>query len=267
MSLSRTALRLAVVEALSPYAQNVAATPVWPTFADRQVFDSQITPVAYAGIDPKTPTIVVSVDGSKNEGQPGAQDVTFAGDGREMATLAFEIMVPVAQQGESGDAVYEIGPTDAAAKAFLEMIEEQILQRLDDARANGPLQHVLIHITEVESQPYSDADAGILLSATRLEVTCRIRQRERWPAPGATGLDRLPNPLRDVAKALPAQSYGGKIAAGLAEVLGDPATFPALNEIRLAANLARAAGDTVPADPDAAPTPPTGDVGGLVEFL
>lgn len=268
MSLSRTALRLAVVEALSPYAQNVASTPVWPTFAGRQVFDSQVTPVALAAIAEGQPVIVVSTDGGKTEaiGGGNALDVTFDGDGREMATLAFEIMVPVAQRGDTGEAIFDIGPTDAAAKAFLEMIEDQILQRISDARMNGPLRHVLVSIGEIESQSYSDADAGVSLSATRLELSCRIRQRFRWPDAGAAGLDRLPQPLCDVAKALPAQSYGGVIAAGLAEVLGSPAAFPAINEIRIAANLARAAGDTVPADASATPTPPTGDVGGLVEF-
>lgn len=266
MSLSRTALRLAVVEALSPYAQIVAASPVWPTFAADQVFDSQNGPNVLAAIADGKPVIVVSVDGGKTEAQGSAPDVTVFGAALERATLAFEIHVPVAVRGESDEAVFDIGPTDAAAKAFLEMIEDQILQRLADARMNGPLRHVLELIGEIESQPYSDADAGILLSATRLELSCTIRQRERWPAPGATGLDRLPNPLRDVAKALHAQSYGGQIAAGLAEVLGNPALFPAINEIRLAANLARATGDTVPADPNAAMTPPTGDVGGRVTF-
>jgi hypothetical protein len=266
MSLSRTALRLAVVEALSPYAQNIAASPVWPTFAGAHVFDSQATPVALAAIAGGQPVIIVAVDGAKTEaiGSGNALDVTFDGDGREMATLAFEIIVPVAQRGDTGEAIYDIGPTDAAAKAFLEMIEDQILQRLADARMNGPLQHVLVSIGEIESQPYSDADAGVALSATRLELSCRIRQRFGWPAAGASGLDRLPQPLRDVAKALPAQSYGGEIAAGIAEILGNPATFPDLNEIRLAANLTRAAGDTAPPATNAAVTPPVGDVGGMV---
>ncbi|MET3892786.1 hypothetical protein ABIE41_003862 [Bosea sp. OAE506] len=264
MSLSRTALRLAVVEALSPYAQNVAATPVWPTFAAGQVFDSQNSPDVLHAIAGGKPVIVVSVDGGKTEAQGSASDVTLAGAGLEKAALAFEIHVPVAVRGESGEAVFDIGPTDAAAKAFLELIEDQILQRLAEARMNGPLRHVLVTIGEVESQPYSDADAGVLLSATRLELTCTIRQRESWPAAGATGLDRLPAPLRDVAKALHAESYGGQIAAGLAEILGNPALFPDLNEIRLAANLARAAGDAAPPAANAAPTPPVGDVAGTL---
>lgn len=266
MSLSRTALRLAVVEALSPYAQHIAASPAWPTFAGAQVYDSQISPVALTEAA-ALPVIVVSVDAAKTDPHGTAQDVTTPGDGKEIATLAFEIMVPVKIIAEDVESVELVGPTDAAAKAFLEMIEDQILQRLGDARMNGPLRHVLDAIGEIESQPYSDPDAGILLSATRLELKCQIRQRERWPAPATpplTGLDRLPDPLRSVAQALHPASYGGLIAAGLADLLGNPAVFPALNTLRLAANLARAAGDTPPPPTDATQTPPVGDFGGSV---
>lgn len=263
MSLSRTALRLAVVEALCPYAQNIAAEPVWPTFAGKQVYDSQISSVALAEAT-ALPVIVVSVDAAKTDPHGSAQDVTLAGDGKETATLAFEIMVPVTVGEGAAASVELVGPTDAAAKAFLEMIEDQILQRIGDARMDGPLRHVLDAIMEIDSQPYGDADAGILLSATRLELKCQIRQRERWPAPTQTGLDRLPDPLRSVAQALHPQSYGGEIAAGIADLLGNPAVFPALNDLRLAGNLARAAGDTAPPATAATPTPPIGDVGGSV---
>lgn len=266
MSLARTALRLAVVEALSPYAQNIAATPAWPTFACRQVYDSQLSPVALTEADMSLPVIVVSVDGSKTDAHGTAQDVTTPGDGKEIATLAFEIMVPVKVLADDVESIELVGPTDAMAKAVLDMIEDQIQQRLGDARMNGPLRHVLDAIGEIESQPYGDPDAGILLSATRLELKCQIRQRQRWPAPGASGLERLPEPLRSVAQALHPQSYGGTIAAGLADLLGNPALFPALNELRLAANLTRSAEDTPAAPTDATATPPLGDVGGRVTF-
>lgn len=266
MSLSRTALRLAVIEALAPHSQAVAPAPAWPTFAGAQVFDSQIAPVALGRIDTALPVIVVSVDAAKTGPRGTAQDVTPAGDGDEVATLACEIMVPVKIRDGESEAVSLVGPTDAMAKALLELIEDQIQQRLADARMNGPLQHVLVTISEIESQPYSDPDTDVLLSATRLELTCHIRQRERWPTPGAAGLARLPHPLREVAQALPPESYGGKVAAGLADLIGNPAVFPALNEMRLAANLTRAEGDTAPPDTDATQTPPIGDAGGRVSF-
>ncbi len=265
MSLSRTALRLAVVEALSPYAQNIAATPVWPTFAAGQVYDSQISPVALTEADRSLPVIVVSCDAAKTESFGTAPDVTVPGDGDEVATLAFEIMVPVRQVGADGTVTFDIGPTDALAKAILEMIEDQILQRLGEARMNGPLRLVLSRIAEIESQPYSDPDTDIQLTATRLELKCHIRQRGPWPSgAGLAGIDLLPEPLRSVARELHAESYGGKVALGIAELIGNPAAFAALNEIRLAVNLVRAAGDPAPPPTNAAATPPIGDVGGSI---
>ncbi|CAN7316755.1 hypothetical protein LJR009_001598 [Bosea sp. LjRoot9] len=265
MSLAPTALRLAAVEALSPYAQNIAATPVWPTFAGRQIFDSEIAPVALSEADRSLPVIVVSCDATKTEGYGTAPDVTLPGDGDETATLAFEIMVPVRLVGSDGTVAFDIGPTNALAKALLELIEDQILQRLGEARMNGPLLHVLKSISEIDSQCYSDPDTDIQLTATRLELKCHIRQRSAWPTgSGLEGLDVLPDPLRSVAKELHPESYGGKVALGIAELIGNPAAFPALNELRLALNLTRAPGETAPAPADATATPPIGDVGGSV---
>jgi hypothetical protein len=264
MSLARTALRLAVLEALAPFDQQASATPLWPTYAGRQVFDSQISPVALEHVDTSLPVIVVSCDAAKTDSWGSAPDASVVGDGKEVCALAFEIMVPVKIREGDGEAVALVGPTDAMAKALLEMIEDQIQQRLADARMNGPLHFVLQAIEEIDSQPYSDADTDIALSATRLELKCQIAQRQRWPAPGASGLARLPEPLRSVAMGLPPESYGGLIAAGLADLIGNPASFPALNELRLAANLVRAEGDAAPVPADAAPTPPVGDIGGSI---
>lgn len=261
MSLARLALRLAAVETLAPYAQIVAADPAWPTYAAGRVFDSQITASALTEAEARTPLIVVYTDEDKTKAQGTAQDVTLPGDGETVVTLAFEIHVPFALSAEE---IAPYGPSDSLAEAILDMIEEQILQRIDDARTGLLLSSILVAIEGVESQPWRDADTDIRLSARRLELACRIRESERWPAAGADGLERLPQPLRDVALALPSESYGGRHVALIAGLLGEPKAFPALNDLRLAANLARAPGDAPPPATDAVPTPPVGDVGGRV---
>ncbi len=270
MSFSHTALRLAVVEALSPYAahQSLASggNPTWPTFAGAQVFDSQIAPVALANLNRKLPVITVATDTAKTEPRGTAQDVMTEGDGKQTAALAFEIMVPVKVRHDQGETVELVGPTDAFAKASLDMIASQILQRISDARMTGPLRHVLLTIERVESQPYSDPDTEVQLSALRLELTCQIAQQERWPPPSQTGLDRLPEPLRSVALGLPEGSYGRKIALGLADLIGDPAKFPLLSELRLAGNLARGPEDAPADDPDPTGSAPKGDLTGAVSF-
>ncbi len=263
MSLARTALRLACMEALVPFAVFAEESPVWPTSAGACVYDSRIGPAGLADIVPGAPLIVVSVDGAKTEPYVSRSDAAY--QGRETVTLAFEIMVP-ARVGDSENAELQLaGPSDPLAKAMLELIEDQVQQRLHEARMSGPLRHVLVMVDEIEVAPYSDPDTDEPLSAVRLELKCQIRQRGIWPE-GQTGLDMLPEPLRSVAQSLPAGSYGATIAAALASVIGSPASFPALAEIRLAANLARGAEDAPPPAADASATPPVGDIGGRIIF-
>lgn len=266
MMLARTALRLAAIEALAPFAQHGAPSPVWPTLAGMQVYDSQISPVALADIDRSLPVIVVMTDETAIKAD--GTDVTAEWSSAPQAeTLAFEIMVPVRLEAEAGEAVQDVGPTDAAAEAWLDLIETQIKQHLDDARMTGPLGHVLSMVREVESRPWRDADTEIRLSARRLEFSCSVLRGERWPETlpaDPQPFDYLPSPLREVAKALPEGSYGHKIATMLGSLIGRPADFPALNEMRLAVNLTRAAGDAPGPALDASATPPVGDIGGSV---
>lgn len=266
MMLARTALRLAVIETLAPYAQERLANPAWPTFAGRQVFDTQISPTALADVEPTTPLIVVMTD--ETSVKANGDDVTVAWSAApELVMLAFEIMVPVAVQ--SGDTVemQAAGPTDAAAEATLDLIEDQIQQRLHDGRMNGLLRLVLSKIGEVESHPYRDGDTETRLSARRLELSCSVLRGELWPAAPPSGpqpFDYLPAPLADVARELPVGSYGHKIATMLGSLIGRPADFPALNEMRLAINLKRDGSDTPAPSPDASQTPPIGDLGGSI---
>lgn len=266
MSLARTALRLAVLEALNPFAQIGAADPTWPTFAADRVLDSKIEIDDATTETAKMPRVAVFVDEAKTEGLGSALDVTTAGDGRERATLAFEIMVPAVIREDNQVWVVPAAGTDAMAEGFLDMIEEQIRQRLADARMSEPLCLVLDRIDGIESQPWRDADLDIRLSARRVEFACIIRQGGPWPAPAETGLAALPSPLREVALALPEGSYGRQVCDTLAAALGDKTVFPALAEIRLAGRLARTVEDTPADPPNAAATPPTGDSAGRVTF-
>jgi hypothetical protein len=268
MTLARTALRLAAMEALAPHDQIAAPSPAWPTFADDRVLDSTIEmdaiPEHEAGAARRRARVAVFTDEAKTEALGSALDATFAGDGLEKVTLALEIMVPAVIRDNDQRWVVPVAGTDAMAEGFLDMIEEQIRHRLADGRLNEPLCLVLDRIEEITSSPWRDADLDTRLSARRVEFACIVRQGGRWPVPAASGLDALPSPLREVARALPAGSYGRKVCDTLAAALGDRAVFPALTDIRLAANLARGADDTPAPAPDAGQTPPKGDLGGRV---
>lgn len=270
MTLARTALRLAVIEALAPHALIGAANPTWPTFADDRVRDSIIEldaePYDERGPAKPGPRIAVFADEAKTEQLGTAPDVTFDGDGREKVTLAFEVMVPAVIRQDNGRFVVPAAGTDAMAEGFLDMIEEQIRQRITDARTNGPLRLVLDRIDEITSNPWRDADLDLRLSARRIEMTCIVRQGGRWPDPGETGLEALPSPLREVAQELPADSYGRKVCDGIAAALGNRAVFTALSEIRLAARLERLPDDPPAPPPNATATPPQGDLAGNVSL-
>lgn len=266
MMLSRTALRLAVVEVLSPYAENASGATAWPTFAGPAVFDTQISPTALADVDKPGPLIVVYTDETSLKAD--GTDVTLASSStKQRVTLAFEIQVPVSVPTDAGGAVLTVGPTDAGAEALLDLLEEQILQRIADGRMNGPLVDILAEIVEVDSQPYRDPDTETRLSARRLELICSVKRGERWPSGVAVDADPLawlPAPFSKVAALLPLGSYGRKVATMLGGLIGQPALFPALDELRLAANLTRSAGDALPPATDAAATPPVGDIGGQI---
>lgn len=266
MSLARTALRLAVIETLQPFAQIGAAIPAWPTFAADRVLDSTIEIDDATSAERREPRIAVFVDEAKTEALGGALDVQAQGDARERATLAFEIMVPAVVRENKDIWVVPAAGTDAMAEGFLDMIEEQIRQRLNDERMTAPLCLVLDRIEEITSNPWRDADLDVRLSARRVEFACVIRGGGRWPAPPETGLAALPSPLREVALALPVGSYGRKVCDTIAAALGDRAVFPALSEIRLAARLQRSDGQAPAAPPDASQTPPKGDIAGSISL-
>jgi hypothetical protein len=270
MTLARTALRLAVIEALAPHALNGVPNATWPTFADDRVRDSiiELDAEAYDEDGPACPgpRIAVFADEAKTEPLGTAQDVLFAGDGRERVTLAFEIMVPAVIRQNDQRFVIPAAGTDAMAEGFLDMIEEQIRQRIADGRMNGPLRLVLDRVDEVSSNPWRDADLDQRLSARRVEFDCIVRQGGLWPAPDKTGLEALPSPLREVALELHEASYGRKVCDSIAAAIGDRAVFAALAEIRLAARLQRSEGDAPAPPPDASKTPPEGDVTGSISL-
>lgn len=267
MSLARTALRLAALEALAPFAMQGEASPPWPTMAGARVSDSQIEVVAETDAERRMPLIVVFADEAKTEGLGTALDATFEGAGREKVTLAFEIMVPGVIRHDAETEILPFAGTDAMAEGFLDMVEEQIRQRIADARTSKPLCLVLDRIEEITSTPWRDPDLDIRLSARRVEFTCIVRQGGRWPEPSASGLEALPSPLREVSQELPDGSYGRSVCEALARMLGDRAVFATLSEIRLAARLDRQAGDAPAPAPDPGAEPnPTGDIAGSVRF-
>lgn len=270
MSIARLALRLAVVEALAPSAQYAAgAAAVWPTLAQGRVGDSDNPPED--GIAPRHVMMRVYTDETEAQADPGLDAVAHRDwHGPEKAMLAVEILVPGMVTIDTTPTLSLAVETDALAEALLDLAEAQVVARLGWAMTQAALPKVLVRFSGRKSQPWRDADTNTRMSARRLEFDVEIRTDKPWPAfdPAQTTdaalLARLAEPLRGVATALPATSYGRQACLTLARHLVQPATFASLDTIRIAANLTRAPGDDAPDDPDASATPPAGDVGGSV---
>lgn len=241
MSLNRTALRLAVIEALRPFGEVMktnAAEKHWPTAAQDNIADSLIEP--WPATDPRArlPFIGVFTDEAHIHNHGAAQDVTFPDQGLHRCILAIEIIVPQTSSGPAGPVLQFVAETNAAAEMFIETIEAQVFQALAVARLDGALRHALITIDKVESQTWRDPDSNLKLSARRIEIECRIPELV-WPAPGAAGLAGLPRPLRDVVNDLPANSPGRLVAAGIATILDGLPQPPPLEDIRTTIALSR----------------------------
>jgi hypothetical protein len=220
MSLARTALRLATMEALAPTVCLNGAAP-WPTLAGKHVFDSRLDPLEDLNPHESLPVVCVYTDheedyaGQKKGGPPF----------RQVVDLVFEISVVARVPSDADPQVFELAypETDAEMEASLDLLEAQIKFVLLYHPGGKIWQDVTGRkVTDPRSVPHRSSEEGVRLA--RRTVTWKVEIPEDCfdPAPivNPTGLDRLPQKLRGVIKALAATSYGAKIGQGLA--LGAP---------------------------------------------
>lgn len=242
MALNRTALRLATIEALAPHALHSLGTG-WPTLAEGRVIDTALNR-AFDGWDGTQQCFVaVYVDAATREARAETSDIS--GDSIDQCTLGIEIALPLAGADDNGNLLPYAPVTDADAEALLDLIEAQIHQRLEWARMDGLLHHVLLQITKTASDAQREPDLGLRVAARRVEYECVIRQQSALPI-GATGLARLPSPLREVAEKLPIGSAAHDMCLRLVAAMAEPAAFSALETFRIAVALAREPGSAAP---------------------
>ena len=236
MSLSRTALRLAAIEALCPKAALDGTIP-FPTMAGRHVYDSGIGPEPTTEADKRSPRIAAYTDDGKRDLIDGAISLDTPSSGVTMVTLAFELFIPGVVIDADGNRLPGlVAETDALAEGMLDLLGAQIVSALDRARMTGPLHHVVKVIEKIETRGWRDADSDLRLSSHRLEFEIAVANQKDFPV-GQTGLARLPFPLGAVAAALPEGSYGHDICTALAAAIVDPQALPALQELRFTATV------------------------------
>jgi hypothetical protein len=250
MSLSRTALRLAVIEALAPTPQAGVAT-IWPTLAARNVFDSDVGPVPATDAEGCVPRIEIYTDDSKIERLEGQRSLDTSSDGEQTVSLALELFIPGRGLDEAGNEIVSLtARTDALAEGMLDLLSAQIDATINRARMDGPLRLVLTSIRKIETRGWRDGDTDVRIASHRLEYEMVLHKQGPIPATG-TGFDRLPSPLREVATELPENSYGAGVCLALAAAITSPEALPALQAVRMNMRL------------DGTTTETTGEAGNL----
>jgi hypothetical protein len=225
MSLVRTALRLAAINALQGADANSG-----PTIARNRVYDSRISdfnPEAYP--DDAMPTVIVLTDNDEGDGlskQNGGPPFD------RHVGLCFELGMIQKVSDETGtDMVYP--HTDAQLEAALDMLEFQIGRRLGyDPDASGVLFRSIARPVATNCHRQVADDAGVKVACRLLTWTCKVNDdqvriaNEKDTLP--VGFNVLPDPLRRVAHALPAGS-GFDICVAIAKAL-TPLVTPALED-------------------------------------
>lgn len=248
MSLARLALRLAAVEALCPAA--TSSSGPWPTIAENRIYDSRIDPIAlaetpedlaaaYEALEGKPVVVVYTED---DDLHPYTQKFDAA---EYVVTLVIEIafgargtleLTSTNDAGEVTTTVYgsdEAQPlTDRQQEALIDLLDAQVRRVLikDNRVPSAELyRKVAMETRQVHSDPQraSDRTLRLGLRTTKFHVKCK---KEVWPvyaaSPAPTGLDRVPEPLRSVALALPAGSSGRTLVENMVGYIAPAPTPP-----------------------------------------
>lgn len=244
MSFSRLALRLAAIEALCP-----TGGP-YPTIAGRRVYDSRLDLIAgdddLSAIE-SNPLIGVYTE-DQHELPYGSAKYPSA---ENVVTLVLEIMLAVRGEIEidgPGGTTQTVGTLDAPVtdrmhEALLDTLEAQAIYLLDPknmAPTAAIYSKVAWEIHSVHSDPQRAADRATRIAARTVKLHIKVK-KEVWPpfpiSPTPTGLDRLPEPLRSVAYALPNGSSAAALCATLATYAPQPANPVPLDGINIAVSL------------------------------
>lgn len=226
MTLARTALRLCAVACLE------GIDGARPTIAEGRVYDSRMSdfgPEPF-GEDAR-PTMILLTDDDDGE---ALSDQNGGPPFRRMMGLVIEMGMTLAIKDEAG---YSVGypDTDSRLEASLDLLEFQVMRRL--AYDHDPLPTLfrkLVRIRKSDCHRQVTDEAGLKLAARVLTLTCdvgddRIAAYNTASTTPAipTGFDILPEPLRSVAKGLPAGSPGLEVCISIAAALS-PLTVPPL---------------------------------------
>lgn len=221
-ALTRTALRLLVIEALCP--TGTAAVGPWPTIAGPRIYDSRLVPVDDLAEKERRPVVMVYTDEVEAAPRQTNGRLPQAAQLDLRIEIAIPQIVPYEVEDEDGSIVERqiagYPRTDPEAEADLDLLEAQVSYALL-LSAFAPTIHKLVgfSIREFSSIPFRSGEERVRMAMR--SITFRLGEVrtdcfDMAPTAAAIGLARLPQPLRAVAEALPLDSYGRAVAERLA---------------------------------------------------
>jgi len=218
MTLARTALRLAVVQAIAGVKGDR------PTIAEGRVYDSRASaeqPEAFAE-DAKA-IVLVLTDGDEGD---ALSDQNGGPPFRRNIELVLDIGMVCQEKADDEPSGYVLvyPDTDARLEASLDVLETQIIRQL--AAGGDPLaiwfqNHV--RVWKRESHRQVEDETGVKLARRVTTLACELSD-DKYEV-DATG---LPEPLHSVAVLMPPGSYGAETCATIAANLG-PTPFDAVD--------------------------------------
>lgn len=235
MSLTRTALRLTAVEALNP----TGAQPTdLPTIAGRNVLDSQMDPFDDLAPKMQRPHVVVyTEEDSATSGQTRGGPPFL-----RTASLVFELSVVAMAElpNEPNKYAPAVPVTDPETEAALDLLEAGIRYALIYG-PTGALFRKLTgsRIVSIDSVAHRSSEESIRLAMRTVTFRVIIPDDcfDLSPKETATGLDRLPEPLRSVILGLPPEAYGKAIGTGLAPFAPKIAKAVPLSKVGLSVDV------------------------------
>ncbi|MGU3417655.1 hypothetical protein [Methylobacterium sp. D54C] len=218
MSLARTALRLAVIEALNSH-------PVIDGHCKGRVYDSRI-----GNFDDKEPVPVITVATEDLNGEPWNPQ-NGGGPFNDSCNLVLDIgMAQFVEDADGGDFYFQPG-TDSELEAALDLIEQcaewivtlgrpHPLARQRTPAGRILFENVVRRVSRRDSQRFSPDDGGerLAIHMMTFRVELQGEEIESYAVP-AGPFGALPDPLRTVAEAMAEGSTGYQTCLKLAQDL------------------------------------------------
>lgn len=214
--LARTALRLIAVAALAG-----------ATIAQDRVDDSRLADLAPESIPEDGLPVIMAIadddDGDAWSEQNGGPPFDRMVDLNLELAMASRVQYIDPENPENPIYQVEAPDTDARLEASLDFLEFQVIRELAYGLSPYAVQFRKLARIVHRSCHRAATDDGVKIASRLLTLRCRINDDvidvldPSQPLP--EGLDALPEPLRSVAKLLPADSSGGRICAVLAAAM------------------------------------------------